>query len=126
MIGDIILIIGVGTDMIEIDRVLKACNKESFLLKHYTEKEIELYHKDHKKAADNFAAKEAVSKVFGTGFCHIAPKEIEVLRDELGKPYVKLYGKAAQYAKEIGISYIHVSITNTKKYSSVFVVGEGV
>lgn len=124
MIGDSILIIGVGTDMIEIERVLKACNKESFLLKYYTQKEIELYHKDHKKAADNFAVKEAVSKVFGTGFSHVSPKEIEVLRDELGKPYVNLFGKAAQYAKELNICHIHVSITNTKKYSSVFVIGE--
>lgn len=123
--GDRVLIIGIGTDMIEIDRVLKACTKKRFLEKYYTEKEIELYEIDHKKAASNFAVKEAVSKVFGTGFSHISPKEIEVLRDDKGKPFVRLYGKALQYAKNCNIKMIHISITNTKKYVSVFVIGEG-
>ena len=41
-----------------------------------------------------------------------------------GKPYVNLYGKAAELAKEQEISTIHVSITNTKEYANAFVVGE--
>ena len=49
--------------------------------------------------AGNFAVKEAVSKVFGTGFFGVEPYEIEVLRNESGAPYVKLYGNAKEIAK---------------------------
>lgn len=52
------------------------------------------------------------------------PVDIEVLRDELGKPYVNLYGGAAERAKEAGAQVIHVSITNTKEYAQAFAVAE--
>lgn len=119
------MIIGIGTDMIEIERVVKACEKEAFLLRVFTNKEIALFEKDKKKSADNFVIKEAVSKMFGTGFSGIEPKEIEVLRDERGKPFVNLYGKAKQLAEDMKIDNIHVSITNTKELAQGFVVGEG-
>ena len=118
------MIIGIGNDMIEIDRVVKACEKEAFLRKYFTEKEQELIALDKKKSADNFAVKESVVKMFGTGFREIVPSEIECLRDELGKPYVNLYGKALEMGQERGLRTVHVSITNTKKYASAFVVGE--
>lgn len=118
------MIIGVGTDLIEIDRVVKACNKERFLEKYFTEKERSLIAIDRKRAADNFAVKEAVVKMFGTGFREIVPIEIEVLRDKLGCPYVNLYGNASKLAKKKKLVKIHASISNTKKYASAFVVGE--
>ncbi|HEX3021779.1 MAG TPA: holo-ACP synthase [Lachnospiraceae bacterium] len=119
------MIIGIGTDLIEIDRVVKACEKRHFLEKCFTEKEIVLIEQDRRRAADNFAVKEAVSKVFGTGFGCMQPIEIEVLRDNLGCPYVNLYGKALEMAKKRQVHKIHVSITNTKKYANAFAVGEG-
>lgn len=118
------MISGIGHDLIEISRVLKACERESFLHKCYTSAEAALIEHDRIKAADNFAVKEAVAKMFGTGFQGISLIEIEVLRDEHGKPYVNLYGKAKELAKAQGIRAIHVSITNTKEYASAFVVGE--
>lgn len=118
------MIAGIGVDLVEIERVVRACKKDSFLKRYYTEKEIELIQSDIKKAADNFAVKEAVSKVFGTGFREFAPIDIEVLRDEIGKPYVTLYGMAAEIAKDLRISVIHVSITNTKDFANAFAVGE--
>ena len=118
------MIIGIGNDMIEIDRVIKACEKEAFLRRCFTEKEQELILLDAKKAADNFAVKEAVAKMFGTGFREIVPIEIECLRDQLGKPYVNLHGKALEIGEERGLKTVHVSISNTKKYASAFVVGE--
>ncbi len=118
------MIIGIGVDMIEIDRVVKACEKEAFLKRYFTEKERELISLDKKKAADNFAVKEAVSKMFGTGFRQIVPIEIEVLRDELGKPYVNLYGITKEYGENCNLKQVHVSISNTKKYATAFVVGE--
>ena len=119
------MIIGIGTDLVEIERVVKACEKEAFLLRSFTSEEILMIEKDKRKAADNFAVKEAVSKMFGTGFRGITLTEIEVLRDSLGKPYVNLYGNAKKIEMELGIQKIHVSITNTKDLAEAFVVGEG-
>ncbi|MDD3173838.1 MAG: holo-ACP synthase [Herbinix sp.] len=119
------MITGIGVDLIEINRVVKACQKEHFLKRYYTEQELELINLDVKKAADNFAVKEAVSKMLGTGFRGFTPKDIEVLRNLEGKPYVNLYGCAAELAKQLGTTVIHVSISNTKDYANAFVIGEG-
>lgn len=118
------MIVGIGTDLVEIERVVKACQKESFLNKVFTLKEIELGKTNSQKYASNFAVKEAISKMFGTGFAGIRPIDIEVLRDEHGKPYVNLYGTALERSKMMGISNIFVSITNTKGYASAYVIGE--
>ncbi|NLL71917.1 MAG: holo-ACP synthase [Clostridiales bacterium] len=118
------MISGIGVDLIEIDRVAKACKSEGFLKRCFTDDEINLIGDRWAKAAGNFAVKEAVAKMFGIGFRGISLKEIEVLRDECGKPYVNLYGKAAELARKQEISTIHVSITNTKEYANAFVVGE--
>ena len=71
-----------------------------------------------------FAVKEAVAKSFGTGFRGFWPGDIEVLRDELGKPYVILHGEAERIGKELRISRIHVSISNTKEYAVAYVTAE--
>jgi holo-[acyl-carrier protein] synthase len=118
------MITGIGVDLIEVNRVVLACEKESFLNRYYTIREIELIKPDLKMAADNFAVKEAVAKMLGTGFRGFTPIDIEVLRNTEGKPYVELYDKAAELAKQQGITSIHVSISNTKEYANAFVVGE--
>lgn len=118
------MIVGVGTDLVEMERIRMACGKETFLNRIFTKEERKLIQKDFKKAAGNFAVKEAVVKVFGTGFGQVAPIEIETLRDEAGKPYVILHGQAKHVALELGITHIHVSITNTKEYASAFAIGE--
>lgn len=118
------MITGIGVDLIEINRVVRACQKEAFLKRYYTEAEIALIKKDSKKAADNFAVKEAVAKMLGTGFRGFTPIDIEVLRDTFGKPYVRLYGKAEELSKQQKITGIHVSITNTRDYANAFVIGE--
>jgi holo-[acyl-carrier protein] synthase len=123
-IGGWTMITGIGVDLIEVDRVTKACDRESFRKRYFTDKEIELIEKDIKKAADNFAVKEAVAKVFGTGFQTFFPIDIEVLRTTEGKPYVNLYGKAEELSQKLGITAIHVSISNTKEYTTAFAVGE--
>lgn len=118
------MIVGIGTDIIEISRVVKACEKETFRKKYYTEKELELAVSNNQKLADNFAVKEAVSKMFGTGFRSIRPIDIEVLRDSLGKPYVNLSGAAKATAMQLNIDKIFVTISNSKDYAVAFVVGE--
>ncbi len=118
------MITGIGVDLVEVHRVVQACQKEHFMLRYFTEAEIKLIQMDRKKAADNFAVKEAVAKMFGTGFRSFELKDIEVLRNDLGKPFVNLYGKAQELAQEQGITSIHVSISNTKEFANAFVVGE--
>ncbi len=118
------MITGIGVDLEEIHRVVLACQKEHFMLRCFTEPEIKLIQSDQKKAADNYAVKEAVAKMFGTGFRDFELRDIEVLRDDLGKPFVNLYGKAQDLAKAQGITAIHVSITNTKEFANAFVIGE--
>ena len=111
------MIVGVGTDLVEMDRMKKACGRESFLKRIYTEEE--------RRQAGDFAVKEAVAKALGTGFRGFGPECIEALRDPLGKPYVRLYGRAGELAEELGIDEFHVSVTNTAQYAAAFVVGEG-
>lgn len=118
------MITGIGVDLIEVDRVLKACRKTGFLHRYFTKNEIQNIESDLRIAADNFAVKEAVSKMLGTGFRTFTPIDVEVLRNKAGKPYVNLYGQAAEIAKLQEVTKIHVSISNTKDYANAFVVGE--
>lgn len=118
------MIYGIGTDLIEIERVKKAWEKEAFRQKIYTEQELLLIAENMQRAAGNFAVKESVVKAFGTGFGKIQPADIEVLREVSGRPYVKLYGEANKMAEEKHIRQIHVSISNVKEYAAAYVVME--
>lgn len=123
------MIIGIGTDVIEIERIQKAVqNTESFLNKIYTSREQAYYKKNHKKVetlAGLFAAKEAVSKALGTGFRGFSARDIEMIPNILGKPEVYLYGGANTRASELGIDKIHVSISHCRAYATAFAVAEG-
>ncbi|MDB1922791.1 holo-ACP synthase [Clostridium tertium] len=112
------MIIGIGTDIIEINRIEKAIGKRNgFVAKVFTDNEIEMFKERNMRAeviAGNFAAKEAISKSFGTGIRGFSLREIEVLRDELGKPIVflsdnidRLIGKP--YKLNLSISHNNTS-----------------
>ncbi len=118
------MIVGIGTDMVEICRVEKACRSQAFVNRVYTEEERRQAGNRISRLAGDFAVKEAVSKSLGTGFRQFMPGDVEVLRDELGKPYVNLMGGADRTARQLGITGFHVSITNTKDYAVAFVVAE--
>lgn len=119
------MLAGVGCDLIEIRRMKKACEKEAFLLHVFTEEERRQAGGNFSMLAGTFAVKEAVSKVFGTGFRTFLPQDVEVLRDELGKPHVRLYGNAKVLAGKKGIRRLEVSISNTAEHAMAFAVGEG-
>ncbi len=119
------MVLGIGIDIIEIARVEKACKRDAFLERCYTEAEIQQVRHNPASLAGNFAVKEAVAKVLGTGFRGFGPNSIEVLRDELGRPYVNMYKGAKEKADELGIVRIHVSISNTKETAVAVAVGEG-
>ncbi|TCT15328.1 holo-[acyl-carrier-protein] synthase [Natranaerovirga pectinivora] len=122
------MIKGIGTDIIELSRIEKAIRNKSFVNKYFTEKEINLFIERNWSVttiASNFAIKEAVSKVLGTGFRAIELVHIEVLRDSLGKPYVLLYSKAKELQKELGIQTLFVSTSHNKESVVAFAIGEG-
>ena len=119
------MILGVGTDLIEIRRMEKACKKDYFVVCTFTDMESRQAKGSASKLAGSFAVKEAVAKVLGTGFRSFMPGDIEVLRDSLGKPYVNLYGGAQKRFEEMGLTQIQVSISNTADFAMAFAVGEG-
>lgn len=118
------MIAGIGTDIVKVERAVRAYGRAAFRLRVYTQKEQELIGSRVTRAADNWAVKEAVAKALGTGFGKVLPLEIEVLRDGAGKPYCVLYGQARAQAQAMGVCAWHVSISNEKEYALAFAVGE--
>ena len=118
------MIAGIGTDLVEIERIRKACAKQAFLVRCFRLEERTFFGGRYEKAAGNFAVKEAVAKALGTGFRTFMPSDIAVLREESGRPYVVLYNGAKALAEERGITHIHVSITDTQEYAQAFAVAE--
>ncbi|MEJ8553955.1 holo-ACP synthase [Tepidibacter sp. Z1-5] len=114
-------ILGTGIDIIEIERIKKAINKNNkFLRRIYTEKEIEYFKQKNYKAqtiAGNFAAKEAISKAFGTGIRGCNFKDIEILRNSLGKPVVTLYNELYELSEKLEIKEILLSISHSRDYA---------
>ena len=109
----------------EIDRVRKACERDSFVVRTFTDMESRQAKGSVSKLAGSFAVKEAVAKALGTGFRTFMPIDVEVLRDDVGKPYVRLYRGALARFQEMGMERLEVSITNTREYAMAFAVGEG-
>lgn len=122
------MIKGVGVDIIEIDRIKKAVQRNSsFIKKLFSDKEIE-YAKSEKLRAEylagRFSAKEAVSKALGTGFRGFEFKNIEIYKDNLGKPIVVLSGKARDIAEESGNYQIQLSISHDRDKAIAYAVME--
>ncbi len=123
------MITGNGVDIIEVERIKRNLENEKFLKKIYSENEIEYLRKrkfNPQTAAGLFAAKEAVSKCLGTGFSTFGPSDIEINRNESGKPYVKLTNNALKISKENNIETIHLSISHIKDYAVAYAVAEGI
>ena len=75
------------------------------------------------RLACRFAAKEALFKALGTGWrVGIRWKDVEVTNDDLGKPIITLSGEAKQLSRQLGVSNIFVSMTNTKDYGAAQVI----
>ena len=121
------MILGVGTDIIEIDRIKNAIdNTPGFLEKVFTKREVEELSKNTRRVesvAGNFAVKEAVSKAVGTGIRGFSFRDIEVFRDELGKPIVRVSSKIEEVIKSKDYLF-NVSISHNKTMAIAFVVLE--
>jgi holo-[acyl-carrier protein] synthase len=73
--------------------------------------------------AGRWAAKEAVSKVLGLGVRGIGWKEIEVERLPTGQPAVRLHGRAARRAEQLGMTRIALSISHESDYAVAIAFG---
>ena len=120
------MIIGLGTDIVEISRIKKAIERTStFLEKVYTKKEIEYISKKknpYPSYAGRFAAKEAISKAFGTGVRKFGLLDIEILNDDLGKPLVYL---SDELIKKYN-GKLNLSISHSKEYATATAILEDV
>lgn len=124
------MIVGLGTDLIEIERVRQSMDRfgQRFLDRIYTPAEI-AYCQTKKNAAESFAArfaaKEAAAKALGTGISHgVTWQEIEVVRERSGKPGLKLSGRAAVRAAVIGATSAAVSLTHSRSVAMAVVLLE--
>lgn len=124
------MIFGIGNDLADIDRVGKIYDRHGhhFLKNILTPTELEMM-KEYKNPAEfiagRWAAKEAFSKALGTGMCEqCAFVETEILRDERGKPFVKLHAATEETARALGITKIHVSISHEKNLAMAMVLLE--
>jgi holo-[acyl-carrier protein] synthase len=114
------LAVGVGIDLVEVDRIqaLLEKNGDRFKQRVYTAGEIAYCDSCAESAmhyAARFAAKEAVAKALGTGFAEgVSWADIEVLRGGSGAPTVALHGGAARVAAQAGVTRVLLSLTHTR------------
>jgi holo-[acyl-carrier protein] synthase len=126
------MIIGTGTDIVEVARVSQALARHSgaFEAKVFTVAE-RLVAEGLRKSADQYfagrwAAKEAIVKALGTGFGpECGWQDIEILNDDRGKPIVTLSGDGATHADTLGIRSWHLSISHEKHYACAMAIAEG-
>lgn len=112
----------IGIDIIEIKRIERLFSaNEGFLKKIYTNKEVEYCRPKKNKYqhfAARFATKEAVFKALGTGWIgNMKWTDIELLNDEMGKPYLNLYGSVKELAEKKCIDSISVSLSHCQDYA---------
>jgi holo-[acyl-carrier protein] synthase len=122
------MIIGIGVDIVEVERVQKAVTRfgDRFLKRVFTEQEIaHSMSKTHsyQKLASRFAAKEAAFKALGTGVT--SWKEVETTIEPSGKPNLQLHGKAAAHARSLGAVRSYISASDTEHHAVAVVVLEG-
>ena len=125
------MILGTGIDLIEVARIAASLEKfgDRFVNRILLPDEI-AYCRSHKNPAPflaaRFAAKEAVSKAFGTGIgAALGWQDIEVRRKETGAPFVVLHGRGQELFAARGARQLHLSLTHTEHYAAATAVLEG-
>ena len=124
------MIYGIGSDLVDLDRIKKMKSLSAFAKKILGAKELEEYDEllDGSKQfylGKQFAGKEAFVKALGTGFkAPIFPKDIQILRNSLGKPEILLSADAKSYVEDLGITKSHVSLADESNHLLAFAVLE--
>jgi|MGYP000121912884 holo-[acyl-carrier protein] synthase len=128
------MIIGVGTDLVSIDRITRvlARHPDRFADRILSEAErarfdaYEVGPGRNAYVAKQFAAKEAVSKALGTGMREgVQFNRIEVLRNSAGQPSVKLLREALMKAASLGVQRWHLSLSDEAGFVVSVAIAEG-
>ena len=124
------MILGVGIDIIEVARIALSYEKfgERFVNRILLPGEI-AYCLSYKNPAPflaaRFAAKEAISKAFGTGIgAQLGWQDMEIRRKESGEPYVVLHGKGEKLFRSRGAKQLLISLSHTVNYAAATAVLE--
>ncbi|WP_440888739.1 holo-ACP synthase [Vibrio sp. WZ-1] len=123
-------ILGLGTDIAEIERIEKALGRtgEPFAQRILSQGEMTKFAELKQKGrylAKRFAVKEAASKALGTGIAKgVTFHDFTVSNDEFGKPVLTLYGVAKQMAESMGVKHVHLSISDERHYAVATVILE--
>ena len=121
-------VLGVGVDLVENQRIEHSLERfgERFLRRVFTQGEIDYCNSMKFPArhfAARFAAKEAVSKAFGTGIGRaMGWRDIDVQRKESGEPFVVLQGGARELAEARGVSEVWISLSHTDTHAVATIV----
>ena len=120
-----------GVDLVEIARVERALERhgDRFLERVFTQAEVLYCRARPPELAARFAAKEAVSKALGVGMRMMSRdginwRDAEIVGDMRGKPLIRLHGRAAERAEELGLTEWAVSLSHTREQAIAFVVAQ--
>ena len=116
-----------GVDIVPVERIAALLERYGgrFTGRVFTERELVTCNNRVERMASRFAAKEAVSKAFGTGIGPVSWREIEVINDDAGRPELVLTGRAARLAQDLGLSTWTVSLSHTEEQAIAFVIAAG-
>ena len=125
------MILGTGIDIIEVARIASSYERfgERFVNRILLPDET-AYCRLHRNPAPflavRFAAKEAISKAFGTGInAKLGWQDMEIRRKESGEPFVVLHGKGLDLFQARGAKSLHVSLSHTENYAAATAILEG-
>ena len=124
------MIYGIGTDLVDLERIKKMKSLSAFAKKILGDQELKKFAemtegRNYSYLGKQFAAKEAFVKALGTGFKDpVFPKDIQILRNSAGKPEVLLSGKTKSYVENLGIIKSHVSLADESNHLLAFAVLE--
>jgi len=124
------MILGTGVDLIEIGRIERVFDTEKKKMRIFTDKEIALASPaNYARLSGYYAAKEAFSKALGTGIKGIAFKDIEVLKDSAGKPYINKEKILIHVQKLFTVEdfTVHLTISHDRdKAIAMVIIEEGI
>jgi holo-[acyl-carrier protein] synthase len=122
------MILGIGIDLMEIEKIEKQIQSDVHLRKVFTPAEIrecKSVVRSAERFAGRFAAKEAFMKAIGKGIRQeVWFTQIEVLNNQDGQPYIQVKGEAEVWLRALSVRNIHVSIAHTKQNAVAIVILE--
>lgn len=125
-------VVAIGTDLVEVSRIARACKRRGFLDRIYSLQELEFCFGMReqgitplvaKRLATRFAAKEATLKAMGVGLGAVRFKDIEIVSKESGEPTLVVHGSAKLLADDLGLGRWLVSLSHSEEVAQAFVVG---